>query len=228
MTHTTNSPRQTERRTFLHRLGAGLGAIALAATPRSLHASAAAPSTDPGDEWLKPLTGRHRTIFDASAHLNGKALAQSKNFLDAWHDAYAVPPQEVNLVVGVHGDALPLVVDDATWRRFKLGEQYDVVDGSTKRAAERNAFVSSYAPTAGLVSVAQSVDALQKRGVTFLVCMNTIARATGKLAAAGFGTAEEIRPALLSGLLPGVIRVPAMVVALTNAQQRGFAYVKVG
>jgi intracellular sulfur oxidation DsrE/DsrF family protein len=227
MTTTTNSPRPTERRTFLHRLGAGLGALALAATPRALYASGAMPNQDPGDEWLKSLTGRHRTIFDAAAHRNGKPLAQSKNFLDAWHDAYAVPARDVNLVVGVHGEALPLVVDDATWRRFKLGEQYDIVDGSMKRPAERNVFVSSYAPTAGLISAAQSVEALQNRGVKFLVCKNTIAGATAKLAAAGLGTAEEIRPALLAGLLPGVTVVPAMVVALTNAQQRGFAYVKV-
>jgi hypothetical protein len=57
--------------------------------------------------------------------------------------------------------------------------------------------------------------------------MNTIAGATSKLSAAGLGSPEQIRPALLAGLLSGVVQVPAMVVALTNAQQRGLAYVKI-
>jgi hypothetical protein len=57
--------------------------------------------------------------------------------------------------------------------------------------------------------------------------MNTIAGATKKLSAAGLGGAEEIRAALLGGLLPGVVTVPAMVVALTQLQERGVRYVKV-
>ena len=73
----------------------------------------------------------------------------------------------------------------------------------------------------------QSVEGLQKRGVRFLICMNTIAGATKKLSAAGLGGADEIRAALLGGLLPGVITVPAMVVAFTQLQEHGVKYVKI-
>jgi hypothetical protein len=57
--------------------------------------------------------------------------------------------------------------------------------------------------------------------------MNTVAGATKKLAAAGLGTADEIRPAILAGLLPGVVVVPAMVVTLTQLQERGVKYTKI-
>ena len=57
--------------------------------------------------------------------------------------------------------------------------------------------------------------------------MNTIAGATKKLSAAGLGASDEIHAALMGGLAPGVITVPAMVVALTQLQERGLKYTKI-
>ena len=176
---------------------------------------------------MAELTAPHRTVFDTAAHKNGKPLAQAKNFLDAWRDAFKVSEKDINLVVGVHGEGIPFVMNDALWTRFKIGEQYEVTDGGTKAPATLNCFTMSHATSAGLVTPDQTVEALQKRGVRFLICNNTIAGATRKLAAAGLGTAEEIKPAIIAGLLPGVIIVPAMVVALTQLQERGLRYTKI-
>jgi hypothetical protein len=57
--------------------------------------------------------------------------------------------------------------------------------------------------------------------------MNTIAGATRKLVAAGLGGSDEIRAAIMGGLLPGVTTVPAMIVTLTQLQERGVKYIKV-
>lgn len=221
----------TARRSFLGRLAGGVAALAaLGATPESLMAAGTGESEEgahPAHNWMDELKGKHRTVFDMSAHKNGKPLSQAKNYLDAWRDAFKVSERDVNLVVGIHGEAIPVLLTDALWSRFKLGEQYELTDGSTKSAAVRNLFTSANATAGGLVSPDQSVEDLQKRGVRFLVCMNTIAGATKKLAAAGLGTPEEIRPALLNGLLPGVITVPAMVVAFTQLQERGVKYTKI-
>lgn len=183
--------------------------------------------TKPGDDWMRALTGKHRTVFDVAAHKNGKPLAQAKNYLDAWRDAFHVAERDVNLVIGVHGEGIPFVLTDALWSRFRIGEQYEVTDAATKAAAIRNVFSEASVVPGGPVTREQSVDALQRRGVRFLICMNTIAGATRKLAAAGLGTADEIHAALLAGLLPGVITVPAMVVALTQLQERGLKYTKI-
>ena len=184
-------------------------------------------NSGPGDDWMQELKGKHRTVFDLSAHKNGKPLTQAKNYLDAWRDAFKVPERDLNLVVGVHGDGIPLVLTDSLWSRFKIGEQYEVTDAGARGPGVRNVFSSANATAGGLVTPEQSVDALQKRGVRFLICMNTIAGATKKLSAAGFGGADEIRAALMGGLLPGVITVPAMVVALTQLQERGVKYMKI-
>ena len=221
----------TQRRSFLGQVAGGVAALAaVGAAPRRLMAAVTHQTGDrthPGDDWMDALNAKHRTVFDMSAHKNGKPLGQAKNFFDAWRDAFNVPEHNVNLVIGIHGEGIPVVLTDALWSRYKIGEQYEVMDGGTKSAAVRNVFTAANATGGGLLTPEQSVESLRKRGVRFLICMNTIAAATKKLSAAGLGSPEEIRPALLDGLLPGVIVVPAMVVAFTQLQERGVKYTKI-
>jgi intracellular sulfur oxidation DsrE/DsrF family protein len=219
------------RRGFIGRIIAGAaGLVAVGSSPRLLAATTAgsgnSPSTHPGDDWIKALTAPHRTVFDVTAHRNGKPLSQAKNFLDAWRDAFQTPEHDVNLVIGVHGEAAPLVLNDSVWQRYTIGQQYEVTDAGTKSAGIRNVFTSAHAAAAGLVTADQSIEALQRRGVRFIICMNTIANTTKKLAAAGLGSPEEIHAAILAGLLPEVITVPAINVALTQLQEHGVRYEK--
>jgi intracellular sulfur oxidation DsrE/DsrF family protein len=226
--HDDDTQPSVARRGFLGRLISGTAALTLfGAAPKKLLANEAHDSAGPGDDWMKELTGKHRTVFDYSAHKNGKPLTQAKNYLDGWRDAFQVPEHDLNLVIGVHGDAIPVVLTDSLWSRYKIGEQYEVTDAGTKMPGVRNVFITANATAAGLVTPEQSVEGLQKRGVRFLVCMNTIAGATKKLSGAGLGSADEIRAAITGGLLPGVIVVPAMVVALTQLQERGVHYIKI-
>jgi intracellular sulfur oxidation DsrE/DsrF family protein len=221
---------RTARRSFLGRLLAGGTALTLiGAGPRGVAAEEIPVGQDaaPGDDWMRELTAKHRVAFDWSAHKNGKPLSQGKNYLDAWRDAFKVTERDVNLVFGVHGDAIPVVLGDALWSRYKIGEQYEVVDGATKLPAVRNVFTGANAVAGGLVAADESVESLQRRGARFVVCRNTVAGATKKLAAAGLGAPDEIRAAILGGLLPGVILVPAMLVTLTQLQERGVRYLKV-
>lgn len=229
----SGQPRHAPRRGFIGRLASGAAALAAGlASPRIL--GAATPDADssrailgPGEEWMRELTGQHRAVLDLAAHGNGRPLAQAKNFLDAWRDAFHVPDREVNLVIGVHGGAIPMVLGDALWARYRIGEQFEVTDAATRAPALRNVFVEGNLAGDGPVTREQTVEALQRRGVRFLICMNSIAGASKKLAAAGLGTPDAIRSALLAGLLPGVITVPAMVVTLTQLQERRVAYIKV-
>ncbi|MGZ8414913.1 MAG: hypothetical protein ACXW05_19465 [Gemmatirosa sp.] len=185
----------------------------------------AAPADEP---WLRKLTGKHKTAFDVEAHKNGAALGQAKNLLDAWKAEYRVEPPAVNLVMAVRGTGIPIVLVDALWARYRLGEHYGITDPATNQPAIRNPFIAANVQTPGLVTADQTVEALQARGVTFLVCRNTIAGATRKLTTAGLGPAADIRASLEGGILPNVTMVPAMVVAFTQMQERGVAYVFAG
>ena len=130
----------------------------LGATPRSLLADdSERPELggSPGDDWMNELKGKHRTVFDMSAHGNGKPLTQAKNYLDGWRDGFKVPESDLNLVIGVHGTAIPVVLTDALWARFKIGEQYEVVDPSTKAPGVRNVFGVANAAACAMHSTAR-------------------------------------------------------------------------
>ncbi|HWE44196.1 MAG TPA: hypothetical protein VG432_16970 [Gemmatimonadaceae bacterium] len=220
----------TPRRGFLGRLAtiaAPIVGYSLFGT-RDLAAAVPRPGSGPDMGWLDNLKGKHKTAFDADNHKNGAALVQAKNFLDAWQNSFGVPQSEVNLIMAVRGTGIPLVLTDEMWAKYKIGEQYGITDPATKAPSVRNLYIDANLQVNGPVNKDQTVEALRKRGVVFLICMNTIAGATKKLVAAGMGTSEQVHGALVNGIIPGVIKVPAMVVAFTQMQERHVAYVYAG
>ena len=221
-----DSPASTPRRSFLTRL-----AILAAASPfgvRPRREAAAQQPVQSDDAWLRRLTGKHRTMFDVEKHRNGHALGQAAAMLEVWRRDYHLEPPHVNLVLGARGTGIPMLFSDALWARYRLGEQYEVAKPTTKEPLQMNPFSTANAQAAGLVTAEQTIEALQQRGVLFLACRNTIATASKRFAAAGLGTADEIQHAIEGGLLPGVVLVPAMLIAFTNMHERGVTYVYAG
>jgi intracellular sulfur oxidation DsrE/DsrF family protein len=102
-----------------------------------------------------------------------------------------------------------------------------VTDPATKLPTTRNLFAHPQAADAatGLPADAGIVE-LQRRGVLFIMCNNALTFWVGRLASAGGGAPKDIRADLLTHLLPGVVIVPAMVVAINKAQARGLTYFK--
>lgn len=215
MLNDTWVPAPTGRRGFLAR-AAALSSMIVGGARHSLYQA--------GD-WMSALTAKHRTAFDIATHRDGKPLTQARNVLDAWRDAFHVAERDINLVLCVHGDGIPIILTDALWERFKIADQYGVAPALQPRPA-KNVFLAANAASANLVAATETVEALQRRGVRVVVCMNTVASATKKLSAAGFGAPDTVRRAILDGIVPGVIVVPAMLVALTQLQEKGIAYIK--
>lgn len=221
----TVSP-QLPRRSFLGWVLATGGALgvplgSLAASPPRGWVSAA-----PGEQWLLRLTGKHRQVFDVPNVQGGKALMQARNFLDAYRNAYGLTDRELSVAIVVHGTALPLVFDDATWARFGFGERLGIRDAQIRAPARRNMFAHGRAGDP--VPAEASVEVLQRRGVVFVLCNNTLKRVTADLAASRSRPAHAVREELLGGLLPGITIVPAAAVALNRAQEHGLSYVYSG
>lgn len=212
-----------------------LGRMALLATPFVVGRMSILGGQAPGrsaagtqnSDWLDRLTGKHKTVFDVETHRSGNALAQADSFLNAWREA-GVRDGDVTLVMGVRGTGLPLVLGDAVWTKYRIGTQYALPDPRTSRPADHNLFVDANVRPGGPVTARQTIEALQQRGVLVLACMNTIKGASRKLAAAGLGTPDGIRADLLDAVLPGVVVVPAMVVAFTLMHERGVSYLYAG
>ena len=71
---------------------------------------------------------------------------------------------------------------------------------------------------------ALSIKSLQQMGTTFLLCNNAFGGWCLELEARGKGKMADISKDMMANLLPGVIVVPAMVIAIEKAQAAGIRY----
>jgi hypothetical protein len=82
--------------------------------------------------------------------------------------------------------------------------------------------VPTLAPFGGAI-VASSIANIQKMGAKFLMCNNAFGAWCAELEVRGKGTAAALQKELGANLLPGVTIVPAMVIAIDQAQAAGIA-----
>jgi intracellular sulfur oxidation DsrE/DsrF family protein len=213
----------TDRRSFITALAAltagGGATLATAAPP---------PQQSPAsDAWLDKLKGKHKQLFDAPDPDGGTLLRHARGYLDVWRDAYGVPERDVNLVVTLYGRTMPLGLQDEMWAKYKFGEALNINDPTTNAPLARNWFAHPKPgdPVAD-GSPESAIDALLKRGVVFLLCNNAVQRWSGRLEKQGLGTAAGIYADLTSHVWPGVTIVPNVLIAMTKASERGFAYLR--
>lgn len=216
--------RRTERRGFLASLGA---LLAVGGTTEALPAPA--PSDSEHDKWLDGLTGKHRQIFDFNAHGDGLGLIHMHNFVETHKAAYGATEKDVNVVGTFYGGTTPLAWNDAVWAKYKIGQALNLTDPGTKAPVVRNWFNQPQNGDPvffnGMLAAA-SIESLRKRGATFLMCNNAFRLWVGRLAGMGLGKVEDIEKDIRANLLPGVITVPAMVIAINRAQKHGLSYMR--
>lgn len=203
------------RRRFLAQLGAA--AALLLGGSRTVRAEPPRRTTDsPHDEWLNDLHGGHRHFFHVVT-VAATTLLPVRNFGETYASAYGVPASEVNAVVGLMGPAIAVALNDGVWNRYPLGTLASFTDPATRQPATANPLA-----TGGDFSI----TALQQAGVKFLVCNNTMRYVAATMARQLGSTAEAVYADFSAGLLPGMIVVPAMVIAINRAQERGMTYMR--
>jgi intracellular sulfur oxidation DsrE/DsrF family protein len=206
------------RRLFVGRVAAAIAA--LTGIPGIARADSLSPTLaddSQHDAWMRQLKGKHRQFFHA-VDLNDRAMLMASNYLDAYEHDFAAKPGEVNAVIGVHGAALNIGFTDSAWAKYGFGKSANVTDPTTKEPAIRNLFA-----TGGDLAV----DTLQKRGVRFLMCNTALRRVSRAIAKERGETYEVVYKDLEASRLPGTILVPAMVVAINRAQEKGIGYIRV-
>lgn len=206
------------RRGFIAQLSGGLAALVgfAASGAAQESAGALAAHSDP-DAWMLRAQGEHRQIFHATAPADGAAMLMAMNFLDVYGSAYGAAPGHVAAVIGVHGPALPIGLNDAAWAKYELGKRINVTDPDTTEPAKRNVFA---------VGGPISIDTAMRRGVVLLVCNVALTLTARSLAAARSLAEAEVYDELKRSVIPGAVIVPGLVVTLNRAQEKGFTYVR--
>ena len=218
------------RRSFLSRLAGAAAAVGVGGTfPRSL----VAQPTQAQDAWLDKQTGSHRCLFDFPTHSEGLPLLHMFNYLNTYASAYGTKAGDVNAIGTLYfvgpTSSIPLAFNDSIWQKYKLGAYLKLDDPKTKAPSVRNMFNAPQAGDPVLFGGAfaqASIANLQKMGSTFLLCNNALGLFTGQMAQQSGGTPDVVGAELRANLLPGVVIVPAMVIAIEKAQSKGIAYNK--
>jgi len=207
------------------RLGLSAAALALIASaaamyarPTQLEASSAAPA----DAWLKKVTAKHRQLFDFPTSGGGIPLVHIMNYYDTWNKAYGVSDKDIDAVGTFYGATTFFGVNDAMWAKYRIGEFLKENDG-TGAAATKNPWRE--APVVlGMELRPASIESLQKRGATFILCNNALGIFSGLLAKARGLEANVVYHDLKANILPGVELIPGMVVAIEQANTAGLSY----
>jgi hypothetical protein len=214
------------RRNFLaHTAGA---AAALSAAPTLAGQQGSSP-----DQWLSRMTAPHRCFFDFTAHAEGAPLIQMWNYISTYREAYAQQANTINAIGSFYGSpngaaSMPLAWNDLVWEKYRIGELMNLVDPNTRAPTKRNLFFRPRAGDPVLMNGAVTgagIENLQRLGATFLMCNNAFRAWMAFLSGNGTkGNAAEIEREIRANLIPGVIPVPAMVIAIEKAQEKGIAY----
>ncbi len=212
------------RRSFLSRIGVGVTAFgaAFSAGASSLQAQPAGtgrwqPLRHAQDDWLDEIPGRHRLVFDATtADGLEKAMTYSHNFLLANESAYGLKSGDLAIVIIARHLATVFAYNDAMWAKYgtPLSQQINFSDRKTKEPPTVNVYKSGRDA---------SLDGLTKRGVQFAVCEMATRVFAGGLARKTNGDADAIHKELMSNLVANSHAVPAGIVTVNRAQERGYA-----
>jgi intracellular sulfur oxidation DsrE/DsrF family protein len=212
------------RRWFLARLGAGagaLGATAVGSSTAMAQSSAGSPwkpARHSQDEWLEKIPGQHRFVFDTTTP-DGLALGFqfAANYFTANHDTYGLEDHDLAVVMVARHKSTSFGYNDAMWAKYgkQFSEQAGFADPKTKEPRTVNLYL-------------ERMDPLIKKGVHFAVCQMSSRRIAGAIAQATGGEVEGILKELAANLVANARIVPAGIVAVNRAQERGYTFVYAG
>jgi intracellular sulfur oxidation DsrE/DsrF family protein len=221
----------SERRSFLARLNAAaLAALALGGVTKGQSKSGGNPRWEPfrheKDDWLE-LPGKHRMVFDTTNPESlGEALLFTNNFMRVNRTDYGLQDTDLAVVIVVRHRSAPFGFNDAMWAKYSaaLAGHASYQDPKSKSVPKINLYNSGdygeLAPNRGT-----TLAGLAKQGVQFAVCANATRAVAGAIARSVGGNADTVFAELTSNLVTNGRMVPAGIVCVNRAQERGYSLV---
>jgi hypothetical protein len=194
-------------------------AVATVTTSSPLEAR---PTSAAHEEWLRRIDAPNKMLFDAPAPAGGIPLVHVLNYYDTYNTAYGIADKDVDAVFTFYGSTTFHGLRDAMWSKYRLGEFLGEKDGNG------TPFTANPWRTApvivGMTLPQASIEALQRRGATFLICNNALTIFSGLVAKARGLDPKAVYEDMKANILPDVTLVPGMVIAIDRAQQAGLSY----
>jgi intracellular sulfur oxidation DsrE/DsrF family protein len=214
------------RRSFLSSLGAAIAIHPPTMPAQSTVSATWQPARHAEDDWLDKIPGKHRLLFDTTSPQGlGSALLYSNNFLDTNKNAYALDYSDVALVIVVRHESTPFGFNDAMWSKYGrvFSDRIKFNDPKTQQAPEVNLYnASGYGQM--LANSGITLESLTKRGAHLAVCRLATRNLAGRIASATGGAADKINEELIANIVTSAHMVPAGIVTVSRAQERGYTF----
>ena len=223
------------RRSFLSKAGVGAAALGAAigaggspvrAQSGSPDAARWQPARHATDDWFDQVPGKHRFFFDTISPASlGQAIFFANNYTTANRTGYGLEPSELAIVICVRHHSTGFAFTDAMWAKYgkPLADRINFTDPKTSTAPIVNVFqASGYG--AALTNSGVTLDSFIKRGGHLAVCQLSMRANSRAIASQTGGKAEEIYEELAAHLVPNSHIVPAGIVAVNRAQERGYSF----
>jgi len=228
-----------ERRSFLGGLSSRIAALGALGAGSAIAKGKAPVRWEPArhekDDWLDKPAVKHRLVFDATTKDGfSEALAFAGNYLRVNQSDYGLHDSDVAVVIVARHRATQFAYNNAMWAKYgaSLAASGESADAKAKEPPTVNVFNS--APAGGKAPSDEKapdrgpqIDALAKRGVQFAVCALATRRLAGIIAKKVNAKADDINSELVANLLgSNSVMVPAGIVGVSRAQERGYTLVK--
>ncbi len=217
-----------QRRSFVTQFAGPAAAATFGARTLQAQSRIAArwePERHTEDDWLDKVPGKHRLVFDATMPDGfGCALLYASNYFIANKDSYGLQDSDLAVVIVARHFATPFAFNDVVWKKYgaTISRLTNFTDPKTKQAPAANLY---NLPDSGLPNRSATIDGLIGRGVQFAVCQMATRQIAEPLASAVGGDAESVFKELSANLVANSRLVPAGIVAVNRAQERGYAFV---
>jgi intracellular sulfur oxidation DsrE/DsrF family protein len=217
------------RRLFLARLGAGAGVAGATVVSSPAAAGQVAadapwrPARHTQDDWYDKIPGVHRFLFDTStAESMGWSLQFATNYFAANQEVYGLKESDLAVVIVARHKSTSFAYSDSIWAKYgkQISEQAEFMDPKTKEPPKINV----YGP-AGETAQAGRMDALIKKGVQFAVCQMSTRGIAGRIAKANGVETDSVVKEITANLIGNAHMVPAGILAVNRAQERGYSFI---
>jgi hypothetical protein len=211
----------TPRRGFLGSVAVGTAGLVLSRwSTAGAELPGSAGSALFADEWIGRIKGKYRQVFDCTTPNDGWGAAFPLNFSQSTKEALKVSDSEITGVSVFRHFAMPLMLNDAVWAKYHIGELLNIKDPKTNAPAVRNIFRDNVPLNPGLTFEQE----MSTRGVIFVACNMALTVISSMAAPKAGVTADQAKQEWTAGLLPGVNLAASGVYAVNRAQQAGCTY----
>ncbi|MBV6523011.1 MAG: hypothetical protein MNPFHGCM_03178 [Gemmatimonadaceae bacterium] len=228
----SNDPSPVRRRSFVSRLASGIAAFGVAASParaqgQPIPADRWEARRHPQDDWLEQIPGAHRYFFDtSSANGAGDGITFATNYFVASKSGYGLEDSDLAVVLCLRHFSTPFAYSDAIWAKYGavFADRLKFVDPKTNVAPTVNVYQQkSYGMT--LPNRGTTFEMLAKRGVRFAVCDMATHAFAGMIAAKHGLRSESVYQELRGNDIGSCHFIPAGIVAVNRAQERGYSII---